>query len=72
MRFPPEFYLDEATSHLTIHGTKYKYLPYAPKSKMLTALAAPHAVISRNPFTRVLSAYLNKVRQCRPRNNKFA
>lgn len=62
MKFPPEFYLDEKTSHLTIHGTKYKYLPYSTKPKLLAALAAPHVVISRDPFTRVLSAYLNKVR----------
>eukprot|EP00873_Tetraselmis_striata_P035992 jgi/Tetstr1/456256/TSEL_043017.t1 len=61
MKFPPEFYLDEKTSHLTIHGTKYKYLPYSTKPKLLAALAAPHVVISRDPFTRVLSAYLNKI-----------
>lgn len=64
MGFEPSFYLDRTTSHLTIHGTKYKYLPLIPKWRMTSALEdpdTPRVVISRNPFTRILSGYLNKV-----------
>eukprot|EP00951_Prasinocladus_malaysianus_P021381 scaffold176689_cov39-Prasinocladus_malaysianus.AAC.1 len=61
---PPWFYLDEKTSHLTIHGTRYRYLNRIPRAKMLDALEDENTarfVIARNPFTRVLSSYLNKI-----------
>jgi len=57
-------YLDQETSHLTVHGTKYNYLPLIPTGEMIDALTdldTPRLVISRNPFTRVLSSYLNKI-----------
>jgi hypothetical protein len=63
MGHPEWFYLDQKTSHITVHGTRYRYLPMIPRAKMLDALAdpdTPRVIISRNPFTRVLSSYLNK------------